>query len=117
MEKIREVITKMTLEDKIKLCSGASFWESENMEQYGIPSFFMSDGPHGLRTQKGESDHLGINQSEQSTCFPTASASASSWNPDLLYEMGEAIGEEALHHGVDVVLGPEIGRASCRERV
>lgn len=108
MNKIKEVLAKMTLEDKIKLCSGASFWESENMEQYGIPAFFMSDGPHGLRTQKGESDHLGINQSEQSTCFPTASASASSWNPDLLYEMGEAIGEEALYHGVDVVLGPGV---------
>lgn len=53
MEKIKEVIAKMTLEDKIKLCSGKSFWESENMEQYGIPSFFMSDGPHGLRIQKG----------------------------------------------------------------
>lgn len=108
MDKIREVIEKMTLEDKIKLCSGASFWESESMEQYGIPSFFMSDGPHGLRTQKGESDHLGINRSEKSTCFPTASASASSWDPGLLREMGEAIGEEALHYGVDVVLGPGV---------
>lgn len=108
MEKIREVIEKMTLEDKIKLCSGASFWESKSMEQYKIPSFFMSDGPHGLRTQKGESDHLGINKSEKSTCFPTASASASSWNPALLYEMGEAIGEEALACGVDVVLGPGV---------
>ena len=108
MNEIKEVIAKMTLEDKIKLCSGANFWESESMEQYGIPSFFMSDGPHGLRTQKGESDHLGINQSEQSTCFPTASASASSWNPHLLRRMGEAIGEEALHYGVDVVLGPGV---------
>jgi len=108
MDKIKEVITKMTLEDKIKLCSGASFWESEKMEQYGIPSFFMSDGPHGLRTQKGESDHLGINKSEKATCFPTASASASSWNPELLYQMGEAIGEEALQYGVDVVLGPGV---------
>lgn len=88
MEKIKEVIAKMTLEDKIKLCSGKSFWESENMEQYGIPSFFMSDGPHGLRIQKGESDHLGINRSELATCFPTASASASSWDPGLLREMG-----------------------------
>lgn len=108
MDKIREVISKMTLEDKIKLCSGASFWESEKMEQYGIPSFFMSDGPHGLRTQKGESDHLGINKSEKATCFPTASASAASWNPELLYQMGEAIGEEALQYGVDVVLGPGV---------
>ncbi len=108
MDKIKEVIAEMTLEDKIKLCSGAGFWESECMEQYGIPSFFMSDGPHGLRTQKNESDHLGINKSEKSTCFPTASASASSWNPALLYEMGKAIGEEALAHGVDVVLGPGV---------
>lgn len=108
MDRIREVILKMTLEDKIKLCSGASFWESEKMEQYGIPSFFMSDGPHGLRTQKGESDHLGINKSEKATCFPTASASAASWNPELLYRMGEAIGEEALQYGVDVVLGPGV---------
>ncbi len=108
MDKIKDVISKMTLEDKIKLCSGAGFWESERMEQYGIPAFFMSDGPHGLRTQKGESDHLGINQSEKSTCFPTASASAASWNPELLRRMGEAIGEEALHYGVDVVLGPGV---------
>lgn len=108
MDKIKEIIAEMTLEDKIKLCSGAGFWESERMEQYGIPSFFMSDGPHGLRTQKNESDHLGINKSEKSTCFPTASASASSWNPALLYEMGKAIGEEALACGVDVVLGPGV---------
>jgi len=108
MNEVREVVAKMTLEDKIKLCSGAGFWESESMEQYGIPSFFMSDGPHGLRTQKGESDHLGVNRSEQSTCFPTASASAASWNPRLLRRMGEAIGEEALHYGVDVVLGPGV---------
>lgn len=90
------------------LCSGASFWETQQMEQYGIPSFFMSDGPHGLRTQKGEADHLGINKSEEATCFPTASASAASWNPELLRKMGEAIGEEALYYGVDVVLGPGV---------
>lgn len=108
MDNIKEIMEKMTLEDKIKLCSGAGFWKSEKMEQYGIPSFFMSDGPHGLRTQKGESDHLGINKSEKATCFPTASASASSWNSELLRQMGEAIGEEALQYGVDVVLGPGV---------
>lgn len=108
MKNIKEIITKMSLEDKIRLCSGATFWESKEMEQYGIPSFFMSDGPHGLRTQKGEADHLGINNSEKSTCFPTASASAASWNPELLEQMGEAIGEEALHYSVDVVLGPGV---------
>ena len=106
--KIQNIISKMTLEDKIKLCSGRSFWETKAMEEYGIPSFFMSDGPHGLRTQTGAEDHLGINESERATCFPTACASASSWNPELLKQMGEAIGEEALNYGVDVVLGPGV---------
>ncbi len=108
MEQIQEIIRNMTLEEKVKLCSGATFWETESMEQHQIPSVFMSDGPHGLRTQKGEADHLGINNSEKSTCFPTASASAASWNPRLLKEMGEAIAEEALYYGVDVVLGPGV---------
>lgn len=106
MDRVKEIMGKMTLEDKIRLCSGATFWESEKMEQYGIPSFFMSDGPHGLRTQKGDADHLGINKSEESTCFPAACASSASWDPELLREMGEAIAEEALSYGVDVVLGP-----------
>lgn len=106
MKQIQEIIRNMTLEEKVKLCSGATFWETESMEQHQIPSVFMADGPHGLRTQKGEADHLGINNSEKSTCFPTASASAASWNPRLLKEMGEAIAEEALYYGVDVVLGP-----------
>lgn len=108
MNHVKEIIEKMTLEDKIRLCSGASFWETEQIDKYGIPSFFMSDGPHGLRTQKGETDHLGINKSEEATCFPTAAASAASWNPELLRKMGEAIGEEALYYGVDVVLGPGV---------
>ena len=105
---IQEIISKMSLEDKIKLCSGASFWETEKMEQYGIPSFFMSDGPSGLRTQKNEADHLGINKSEESTCFPAACTSSATWNTQLLEEMGKAIGEEALHYEVDVVLGPGV---------
>lgn len=108
MDKIKEIVSKMTLEEKIKLCSGASFWASEEMAQHGIASFFMSDGPHGLRVQKSEADHLGINRSEEATCFPTASASASSWDPELLRKMGKAIGEEALQYGVDVVLGPGV---------
>ena len=108
MKQIQEIIRNMTLEEKVKLCSGATCWETESMEQHQIPSVFMADGPHGLRTQKGEADHLGINNSEKSTCFPTASASAASWNPRLLKEMGEAIAEEALYYGVDIVLGPGV---------
>lgn len=108
MKKVKEIVAQMTLEDKIRLCSGATFWQSEQMDQYGLPSFFMSDGPHGLRTQKGEADHLGVNKSEESTCFPTACASSASWDPELLHKMGRAIAEEALAYNVDIVLGPGV---------
>ncbi|MDE6281780.1 MAG: hypothetical protein K2M15_08360, partial [Oscillospiraceae bacterium] len=60
---IPEIVSKMTLEDKISLCTGADFWHSKAMEQYGIPAFMMSDGPHGLRCESGEADMIGINDS------------------------------------------------------
>ena len=108
MDKIKMILEKMTLEEKIRLCSGADFWHTEAMEQYGIPSFSMADGPHGLRVQKKEADHMGVNRSEEATCFPAACAGASSWDPKLLKKIGRAIGEEALYYGVDVVLGPGV---------
>ncbi|MDE6418930.1 MAG: glycoside hydrolase family 3 C-terminal domain-containing protein [Lachnospiraceae bacterium] len=96
----------MALEDKISLCTGADFWHSKKMEQYGIPAFTMSDGPHGLRYQSGEADMIGVNVSSPATCFPTAVTAGASWNPELYAEEGKAIGEEAVKYGVDVVLGP-----------
>lgn len=103
---IKEKISEMTLEEKASLCSGLNFWYMKGIERLGIKPMMVTDGPHGLRKQAGESDHLGINQSVPATCFPTASASAASWNPDKLYEVGAAIGEEALQEKVAVVLGP-----------
>ncbi|MDE6260022.1 MAG: beta-glucosidase [Oscillospiraceae bacterium] len=96
----------MTLEDKISLCTGADFWHSKTMEQYGIPAFMMSDGPHGLRCQSGDADMIGINDSLPATCFPTAVTAGAAWSPELYAAEGAAIGEEALAYGVDVVLGP-----------
>ena len=106
--KIEDILSNMTLEDKISLCNGADFWHSKAMEQYGIPSFMMSDGPHGLRVQKGEADMLGVNASEPATCFPTAVTSGASWDRGLLEAEGRAIGEEGLSLGTDVVLGPGV---------
>ena len=103
---ISEIIAKMTLEDKISLCTGADFWHSKAMERYGIPAFMMSDGPHGLRCQSGEADMIGINESLPATCFPTAVTAGAAWDPELYTAEGAAIGEEALSYGVDVVLGP-----------
>ena len=106
--RIREILLKMTLEEKIALCNGADFWHSKAMENYGIPRFTMCDGPHGVRAQKADVDMLGVNESEPSTCFPTAVTSGASWNEELLHEEGRAIGEEGLSYGVDVILGPGV---------
>ena len=103
---IKEIISKMTLEDKISLCTGEDFWHTKKMEKYGIPSIMMCDGPHGLRCQKGVADIMGINDSLPATCFPTAVTAGATWNRELYRREGEAIGREARGYEVSVVLGP-----------
>lgn len=107
-KKVQDILSKMTLEDKISLCNGADFWHSKAMAQYGIPAVTMSDGPHGVRCQKNGADMLGVNESEPATCFPTAVTSGATWDAALLKAEGQAIGEEGLSYGVDVVLGPGV---------
>ncbi|MCF2707024.1 glycoside hydrolase family 3 C-terminal domain-containing protein [Arcanobacterium haemolyticum] len=94
--------------EKAALLSGASEWDSRGNEKAGIPSFVMSDGPHGVRRQLGDGDHLGIGESKPATCFPTASTLANSWDPELAERMGEAIGQEAHDLDVNVILGPAL---------
>lgn len=103
---IETILQQMTLEDKIALCSGENFWETKKYEKYGIPSLFMCDGPHGLRKQEDVVDMLGVNESRKATCFPAEVTTAGSWDPELLTEIGAAIGEEAREQGVGLVLGP-----------
>lgn len=103
---IETILQQMTAEDKISLCSGENFWETKKYEKYGIPSLFMCDGPHGLRKQEDVADMLGVNESRKATCFPAEVTTAGSWDPELLAEIGAAIGEEAKEQGVGLVLGP-----------
>lgn len=103
---INKILRKLTLEEKASLCSGSGYWTTEAIERLGIPSVMMTDGPHGLRKQTGGYDHLGINDANPATCFPTAATTACSWDEELLYRMGEAIAEECLQEGVSVILGP-----------
>lgn len=103
---IEKILQQMTLEDKIALCSGENFWETKKYEQYGIPSLFMCDGPHGLRKQEDAADMLGVNKSRPATCFPAEVTTAGSWDPELLTAIGSAIGQEAREQGVGLVLGP-----------
>jgi beta-glucosidase len=90
---IHKLVDSLTLEEKIALVSGSDQWHTKDVPRLSIPAIMMSDGPHGLRKQKMEGDHLGIGQSEPATCFPPAATSANSWDPELLYAMGQAIGK------------------------
>jgi beta-glucosidase len=103
---ITEIIGKMAVDEKAALCCGGDFWHTAELPQYGIPAIELTDGPHGVRKQPGEADHLGLNESAQTTCFPTAAGLACSWNRELVAEVGAAIGEEAQAADVQVVLGP-----------
>lgn len=104
MQDIESLITQMTLEEKATLCVGASVWTTAAIERLGIPLIFVADGPHGVRRVIDENSIA--QKSLPATCFPTASCSASTWNTELVQRMGEAMGEEALALGVNILLGP-----------
>ena len=104
--KYRELIDKMTLEEKAGLTSGMDFWHTKPIPRLGIPSMLLSDGPHGLRKQEWQSDHLGMHKSVPATCFPTAASLANSWDTDMIERLGRALGLEAATEGISVLLGP-----------
>lgn len=100
------MIESLTLVEKAALLSGENVWETRAVPRAGVPSVFLSDGPHGVRKQLGSADHLGLNESEKATCFPPAATIANSWDPQLAERVGEALGDEAAALDVDVLLGP-----------
>lgn len=104
LKKAKELVSKMTLEEKASLCSGETAWSTQAIKRLGIPSIFMTDGPHGLRKAEG----FDFTNSVPSTCFPTASSLASSWDPKLAQKMGEALGIEAQANDVQILLGPGV---------
>ncbi len=103
---VKELVGKMTLEEKASLCSGLGWWNTKPVERLGIPSVMVTDGPHGLRKQAGEGDHLGLNDSVPATCFPTAAGLASSFDRELIATQGRALAAEAQANDVSILLGP-----------
>jgi beta-glucosidase len=103
---IKDLISKLTLEEKAGLCSGLDFWHTKGVERLGIPSLMVTDGPHGLRKQKEDADHLGLHNSVPATCFPSAAGMAATWNRELIGKVGEALGKECQAENVAVLLGP-----------
>src|SRR5581483_9869369 len=104
MPDIQSIMAQMTLEEKAALCTGASAWTTQPVERLGVPQMVVSDGPHGVRRV---TDVHSLSQPRlPATCFPTASLLASTWDTDLLCEVGQAVAEECIALNVDVVLGP-----------
>ncbi|MGL3805578.1 glycoside hydrolase family 3 C-terminal domain-containing protein [Paeniglutamicibacter sp. R2-26] len=96
------------VEERARLVTGKNFWSTSGVERAGIPPVTMTDGPHGLRLQTGDADHLGLADSVPATCFPPAVTLGSTFDTDLAGRIGAAIAREALAHHVGVVLGPGI---------
>ena len=105
---IPALLAALTLDEKAELLDGADFWRTQSVDRLGVPGVMVTDGPHGLRKQAGESDHVGLNDSVPATCFPPAAGLASTWNPELLTRIGEALGRECRAEQVAVLLGPGV---------
>ena len=104
------LVGQMTLVEKADFCSGQNFWHLADLPRLGIEKIMVTDGPHGLRKQAQQADHLGAHRSVAATCFPTASALASSWDIELIRRVGEALGETCVDEDVSVLLGPGLSK-------
>ena len=105
---VKALISQMTLEEKAGMLSGGDFWNTQAVERLGIPAVMLADGPHGLRKQEGPSDHLGLYDSIPATCFPSACATASSFDTALLESLGDILGNQCQAENVSVLLGPGV---------
>lgn len=103
---INKIIEKMTLDEKLDMLSGKNNWQTRDMEQYGISSIFMADGPCGLRKQTGQGDHLGIEDSIPATAAVSGGCLAATWNPACAFDNGALLGKEASAADVDLLLAP-----------
>jgi len=106
-KKITQLISQLTVEEKVALCSGRDDWSTMPIERLDIPWIWLSDGPHGLRRAPA-TNKPGYGDQLQATCFPTASALAATWDVDLVFKVGQTLGEESQAQNVNVLLGPGV---------
>ena len=108
-EKTYPSINDLTLEEKASLTSGGDAWHLQGVEAKGIPGYMITDGPHGLRkSNSATTGEVDLNNCVPATCFPPAAGLSSSWNPELIYRVGEAMAEECIQEKVAVILGPGV---------
>ncbi len=106
-ERVNKLLTELTLEEKASLCSGRDDWSTQPIERLNIPWVWVSDGPHGLRRAPA-TNKAGYGNQIPATCFPTASALAATWDTNLIYKVGQALGVECQALDVNVLLGPGV---------
>ena len=108
-EKTYPSLNDLTLEEKASLTSGGDAWHLQGVEAKGIPGYMITDGPHGLRkSNSATTGEVDLNNSVPATCFPPAAGLSSSWNPELIHQVGEAMAEECIQEKVAVILGPGV---------
>lgn len=105
---IDELISKLTIKQKASLCSGFDFWTTKKVKGFDIPKIRYSDGPHGLRRERMESDDVGMKQSFNATSFPPFVNIGASWDKEIAYKMGVALANECIDQHINVILGPGI---------
>ncbi len=108
MKSTKDTLSQLTLKEKCDLGSGQDTWHTKAIPRLDVPAVLMHDGPHGLRKQPDTTDELGMHESVPATCFPTSAISACSFDRELLWQVGAALGSEALLQKIDLVLGPGI---------
>jgi beta-glucosidase len=106
-EKVDYLLSQLTLEEKASLCSGRDDWSTQPIERLDIPWIWVADGPHGLR-RAPQTNMPGYGDQLLATCFPTASALAATWDTNLIYKVGQALGQESQALDVNVLLGPGV---------
>ena len=104
--KIKDLLLQMTAEEKLDFCAGDDTWHTHALPRLGIPALTMHDGPHGLRINIRHED--GQRVQLPATCFPTASAMANSWNPELIASAGRTIADECRAHDTAILLAPGV---------
>jgi beta-glucosidase len=108
-ERVKDALSRMTLEEKVKLCHAQSKFSSAGVPRLGIPEVRMSDGPHGVREEVQWNSWANAGWTNDScTAFPALTCLAATWNPELSAAYGKAIGEEARYREKDVLLGPGV---------
>lgn len=108
-ERVKDALSRMTLEEKVKLCHAQSKFSSAGVPRLGIPEVWMSDGPHGVRAEINWNDWGYAKWTNDSiTAFPALTCLAATWNPEMAAKYGKSLGEEARYREKDVILGPGV---------